>query len=330
MKNPLDIIKERAKQNPKKIVYPEGDDPRVIHAVRQAKDSGIINGAVLLGDIEIIKAKAKEEKIDISDFELINPKTSDRKDEFANIFYELRKHKGIDLETAKKAVTENLNFAGLYTRARLAHGFVGGSVNTTADTVRAALYTIGLGENISTLSSFFIMYVPNNIYGDKGLFLFADCGVIPEPSPRQLANIAYTTSQAYKSLFDLEARCALLSYSTKGSAQGEAIERIRKGLEIIKEKYPDVIADGEMQLDAAIVPEVAKIKVKESPVAGRANVLIFPDLNSGNIAYKLTQRLGNAEAIGPILTGLKYPANDLSRGCSVEDIVAVTAVTVLQ
>ncbi|MFC1546872.1 phosphate acetyltransferase, partial [bacterium] len=291
---------------------------------------GIISGAVLLGNPDIINTKAKDLDIDISKCDIIDPKNNDKIEEFAGMFYELRKHKGISLNDAKKTVTQNLVFAGLLTRSQVVHGFIGGSINTTGDTVRAALYTLGLKKGISTLSSFFIINVPDCEYGDNGLFLFADCAVIPDPSPRQIANITRSTSLAYKNLFNKTARCALLSYSTKGSAQGSSVDKMRKALLIINEKYADLIVDGEMQLDSAIVPEIAKRKMQQSPVSGNANVLIFPDLTSGNISYKLAQRLAKADAVGPILTGLAYPANDLSRGCNVSDIISVTAVTVLQ
>lgn len=327
--NPLQTIIARAKKSPKKIVYPEGEDIRIITAATRALSEGIISHAVLLGNPDVIARHAQDANISLDGCECIDPHTSAKVDEFTPLFYELRKHKGISIDDARASVQRNLFFAGMCVRTRYADGFVGGSVNTTADTVRAALYTLGLKEGISTLSSFFIMVVPNCEYGDNGLFLYADCGVVPDPSPRQLANITAGTAQAYKTLFDREARCALLSYSTKGSAEGPVVEKVRKALAIVKEKYPDVIADGEMQVDAALCPDIAKRKLGNSPVAGKANVLIFPDLASGNIAYKLTERLANAAAIGPILNGLAYPANDLSRGCNSDDVFYATAITVL-
>ncbi|MFH1715034.1 MAG: phosphate acetyltransferase [Elusimicrobiota bacterium] len=327
---PLEYIKKKARNKSKVIVYPEGEDKRIIQAASMCIESGVLKGAVLLGDTAKITASAKELGVSLKGCEILNPKTSDKIDKFAEILFELRKHKGISIDDARQNVTQNLYFAGLIVRTGEADGFVGGSVNTTGATVRAVLQTLGLADGVSTLCSFFIMDVPNCNYGENGLFLYADCGVIPDPSPRQLANITYLTAKAFKDLFDHDARCALLSYSTKGSAEGDSVTKVRKALEIINEKYPHVIADGEMQVDAALVSDVAKIKMGASPVAGCANVLIFPDLASGNIAYKLTERLAKAKAVGPILAGTAYPANDLSRGCSVEDVINVTAVTLLQ
>ncbi|MFC1566502.1 phosphate acetyltransferase [bacterium] len=327
----LKVLIEKAKKNPKTIVYPEGEDIRILKAAdKMLHIENLLDKAILLGDVEKIKANAKNNGINLTGCEIIDPQVSDKVETFAEQFFEIRKHKGISINDAKSEVQKNLIFAGMCVRTGYAHGFVGGCVSTTGDTVRAVLHTIGLRKDVSTLSSFFIMDVPDTNYGDDGLFLFADCGVIIEPSPRQLANITYLTSDAYRSLFSKKARCALLSYSTKGSAAGESVDKIHKALEILDQKYSEVVVDGEMQLDAAIVPEVAKIKMGDSQVAGKANVLIFPDLSSGNIAYKLIQRLAKAEATGPILTGTAQPANDLSRGCDVQDIINVTVVTLLQ
>jgi phosphate acetyltransferase len=331
--NAIELIKTNAKKNPKSIIFPEGEDKRVIMASVECVNQGIISKAGLIGDEGIIKNTAREMNRDLDlykNIEILDPNKSDKIKEFSDIFYETRKHKGISLEEATKTVKTNLYFAGLAVKTGLYDGFVGGSVNTTGDTVRAALFTLGLKKDIKTLSSFFIMQVPDCEYGNHGLFLFADCGVVTDPVPSKLAEITKNTAEAYKSLFNSEPICALLSYSTKGSAEGPTVTKMRATLEIIKQKYPDMQVDGELQLDSAIVDSVAKIKAPDSEIAGKANVLIFPDLASGNIAYKLVQRLAKADAIGPILAGLEYPANDLSRGCSVEDIVGATAVTVLQ
>jgi len=312
--NAVELIKSNAKKNPKTIIYPEGEDKRVIKAAAECLKERIVLKAGLVGNREVIENHAKELGINLADFniEILEPKTSDKIETFANLFYESRKHKGISLEDATNTVKENLYFAGLCVRTGLYDGFVGGSVNTTGDTVRAALFTLGLKKDIKTLSSFFVMQVPDCEYGNHGLFLFADSGVVTDPVPLKVAEITKNTAVAYRSLFNEEPICALLSYSTKGSAEGPSVTKMRDALEIIKEKYPDIKVDGELQLDAAIVESVAKSKAPESDVAGKANVLIFPDLASGNIAYKLVQRLAKAVAIGPILAGLEYPANPAS------------------
>ena len=328
--NAVELIKNNAKKNPKAIIYPEGEDFRVIKAAADCLAQGIIKKACLLGDTKKIRKTASEIGVKLDGIDIINPETSDKIDEFKNIFFETRKLKGIPIEECEKIVKTNLYFAGLCVKTGIYDGFVGGSVNTTGDTVRAAIYTLGLKKEIKTLSSFFIMDVPNCEYGNKGLFLFADSGVVTDPNPFKLADITRNTSEAYKQFFSEEPICALLSYSTKGSAEGPSVTKMREALAILKEKYPDLKVDGELQLDAAIVESIGRTKAPGSEVAGKANVLIFPDLASGNIAYKLVQRLAKADAIGPILAGLAYPANDLSRGCSSEDIVGATAVTVLQ
>ncbi len=326
----LETIRQNAKKNPKKIIYPEGEDIRVIEAAVDSLKFGLITKAGLIGDEKVIENLAKNNNFDLTNVEIFNPKSSNRTEEFMEIYYELRKFKNISRDEAKKTVEQNLYFSGMCVRTGMYDGFIGGSVNTTGDTVRAALYTLGLKKDIKTLSSFFIIEVPNCEYGDDGLFLFADCGVVPDPTPVKLSEITKNTVDAYKSLFGKDPICALLSYSTKGSAEGDSVKKMRETLKIVKEKYPEIKIDGELQLDAAIVPSVAKSKAPNSEVKGNANVLIFPDLASGNIAYKLAQRLAKAEAIGPLLAGLAYPANDLSRGCSSSDIFNATAVTVLQ
>jgi phosphate acetyltransferase len=330
----INILKEKAKKLSKSIIYPEGEDPRVVKAAVDSISQGIIKKAGLVGNSDKIKLIAKELNLDLKDnIEILDPlsaEKSDKIEEFAYIFYENRKHKGITIEEATETVKKNLYFACLCVKIGLYDGFVGGAVNTTGDTVRAALFTLGLKKGNRTLSSFFIIEVPNCDYGNKGLFLFADSGVVTDPTSAKLVDITKNTRDAYFSLFEEEPICALLSYSTKGSAEGDSVTKMREALTMIKEKYPEIKIDGELQADAAIIEDIAQTKAPGSEFAGKANILIFPDLASGNISYKLVQRLAKATAIGPIFAGLAYPGNDLSRGCNSDDIVGATAVTVLQ
>ncbi|NQT32504.1 MAG: phosphate acetyltransferase [Candidatus Omnitrophica bacterium] len=323
-------LRERAKENKKKIILPEGEDDRVVEAASIIAREGLAE-ICLLGKKEDVQKLAEENNISLEGVNVIDPADHDKRQEIIDGYYELRKHKGITPEEAERSVIENLvNYGAMMVKMGLADGFVAGASHTTSTVARAAIHCIRIDKNIGTVSSSFIMEMDNCPYGEDGLFAYGDCGIIPYPSARQLSGIAVATSDLFKELFDVEPRVAMLSFSTHGSARSEAVETILKGLEKAKEKRPDLLIDGELQLDAAIVPDVAKRKCPDSPIAGRANVLIFPNLDAGNISYKLSQRLGNARAVGPIMLGLVRPCSDLSRGCSVEDVVDTTVVTAVR
>lgn len=307
----MDIIKQmrqKARSDLKTIVLPEYKDSRIVEAAGIVEKEGLAKVLLLAPD-----------KIDVA-----------RKERYIEEFYQRRKAKGLDIEAARKMFENPLYYAGMLTAEGRADGFVAGAAHTTPDVARASIWCLGVDERINIATSAFIMAVPNSSFGENGTFVFADCGIVPEPNPRQLAYIALVAAELAAKVLGFTARVALLSYSTKGSAKGKPIEKIREALDILKEMAPDLLADGEMQLDAAIVPEVAKIKCPHSLLGGRANVLIFPDLEAGNIGYKLVQRLAGARAIGPLLLGLNKPCSDLSRGCSIEDIVDCIAVTAVR
>ncbi len=325
----IENITNKAKKRYKTIVLPEGEEERVIKAANKINTNKIAK-IVLLGNSQKIQIVAQKLNVALTDILIINPEDSEKRKEFADEFYNLRKNKGISLIEAQKIILNPLYFSCMLLRKGEVDGVVGGCVNTTADTVRAALQVVGLKDGRAALSSYFLMIVPNCEYGYNGAFIFADCGVIPAPSSRQLAIIAVSSAESAKLFFNTEPCVALLSFSTKGSAVHPSIDKIKEALDIVKTKNPDLLIDGEFQVDTAIVPYVAKVKAPGNKIAGNANVLIFPDLNSGNIAYKLVQRLANAQAYGPILQGLNKPVNDLSRGCSVEDIVNVVTITAIQ
>jgi len=326
-------IINKAKGSAKTIVLPEGEEERVVEAAGKITADKIAK-IVLLGDESKIAKIAAGQKVSLKNIEIINPRNSKDLKNYTEEFYNLRKAKrkakGLTSEEAGKIMLNPLYFGCMMVRQGRVDGLVGGSVNTTADTVRAALSVVGLKAGQATLSGFFLMIVPDCEYGEKGAFIFADCGVIPDPSARQLAAIAVSSAENARIFLNTGPVVAMLSFSTKGSAQHPSIDKVKEALEIVKKNNPELLIDGEFQVDAAIVPSVARIKTPGNKIAGQANVLIFPDLNSGNIAYKLTQRLAKAQAYGPILQGLAKPVNDLSRGCSAEDIVNVTAITAMQ
>ena len=322
-------IWEAAKSNKKKIVLPEGNEERTIAAAQKICNLGLAH-PILIGDVEQILAKAKELDVDLSNVEIINPNESENLGKYINEFYELRKAKGVTMEKAEKIVRDPLYFATMMVKLDDADGMVSGAVHTTGDLLRPGLQIIKTAPGVSCVSSFFIMEVPNSPYGENGLLFFADCAVNPMPNEDMLASIAIATADNAKLLSKIDPKVAMLSFSTMGSADHEVVDKVRNATQKAKELRPDLDIDGELQLDAAIVPKVAKQKAPGSKVAGNANVLVFPDLQAGNIGYKLVQRFANAEAIGPVCQGFAKPINDLSRGCSIEDIVNVVALTAVQ
>lgn len=325
----LKEFKRRARENKKKIVLPEGNEPRIIKAASIILTEGLAD-LFILGKEEEIKSIASKEGVSIDGAVLINPGNSELLDDFTEAFFNLRKHKGITRGEARSQVVDPLYFGTMLVHTGKADGMVAGSINATGDVLRPAFQIIKTRPGISVVSGAFIMQVLDCQYGDNGNFVFADCAVNPNPTADQLAEIAITSAETAKTLLGLEPTVALLSFSTKGSASHELVDKVVKATEIASEKVPDLLLDGELQADAALVASVAETKCPDSNVAGKANVLVFPDLQTGNIGYKLVQRLAGAEAIGPILQGIAKPINDLSRGCSVEDIVNLVAITSVQ
>ncbi|NIP43799.1 MAG: phosphate acetyltransferase [candidate division Zixibacteria bacterium] len=321
----LDKLQEKAKGLGKHIVLPEGDDRRTIEAAKTIIDEGIAK-LTILGTPKIIEEHAKEVGFDLSSVKVIEPSCSDDLDRYADEFVKLRAKKGLTKEQALAKMKEVLYFGDMIVHMDEADGCVAGAAHTTGDVIRAGLHVIGLAPGISSVSSCFMMVVPEFMGRKDKVFLFADGAVLPNPTPEQLGAIAVSTARTMKVLAGEEPRVAMLSFSTKGSAEHPDITKVRMGLEEAKKIDPKLIIDGELQVDAAIIPKIANSKAPGSPVEGKANVLVFPDLDAGNIAYKIVQRLASAEAIGPIIQGLAKPANDLSRGCSASDIVNVVAI----
>lgn len=325
----LESLWEKAKSNKKKIVLAEGTEPRTLDAASKILHEGLAD-LVLLGDPAEIKNLASERGADIEKAEIINPLTSDKRQAYAEYFYELRKKKGMTPEKAVETVKDPLYFGTMMVKMGDADGMVSGAIHTTGDLLRPALQVIKTAPGVSVVSSTFMMLVPKKEYGKDGLLFFADCAVNPNPTAEELASIAVSTAKTAKSLGGLDPKVALLSFSTKGSAKHDLVDKVSEAAKIAKEMAPDLEIDGELQADAALVPSVANLKAPASTVAGHANVLVFPDLQAGNIGYKLVQRLAGAEAIGPVTQGFAKPVNDLSRGCSPDDIVNVVAITAIQ
>lgn len=320
-------IRQRASKRGKTIVLPESEDPRTIEAIPTILNENIAK-VILIGS-ENLRAGIKASNLD--KLEIIDPDTYKDTESMITEYFELRKLKGITPEEARETIKKDyVTFGAMLVRRGLADGFVAGASHTTPDVIRAALRCVQIDKKIGVIAGSFIMEVPNSPYGENGVFLFADCGVNPEPNARQLAGIAVLSADLFKQLVGTTPRVAFLSYSSKGSAEGPLVTKVKEAVDKARDMSPEILIDGEFQVDSAIVPEVAKIKCGSSPVAGRANVLIFPDLNSGNIAYKLTQRLANARAVGPLLMGFAKPASDLSRGCNADDIVDAVAITAIR
>ena len=324
----MDEIKSKARADLKRIVLPEGAEERTVKAAGIIAKEGLAK-VILVGSPGEIKKQAPD--IDsLSNITIIDPAASVKLGEYADTFYELRKSKGITQEAALKAVTDPLYYACMMIKMGDADGMVAGAINTTANTLRPALQIIKTSPGISVVSSCFIMILKNEDYGHNGVMVFGDCAVNPNPDAEQLAAIAVSTAKTAAQLTGMEPKVAMLSFSTKGSAKHELVDKVAQATARVKELNPSLMVDGELQADAALVASVGQLKSPGSPVAGHANVLIFPDLQAGNIGYKLVQRLAGAEAVGPICQGLAAPVNDLSRGCSVDDIVSVVAITAVQ
>ena len=326
----IDEIKNRAKKNIKKIVLPESDDDRTLKATSEVLKQKFAE-IILIGNRSKILERAKELSLDnIEEAEIVDPNNSENYNEFVEQFYELRKHKGMTIEKAKEFMLDNIYFGMMMVKQGYADGLVSGAVHSTSDTLRPALQILKTAPGTKLVSAFFMMIVPNCIYGENGVFLFSDSGLNENPDSDALSEIALSSSKSFELLTGKTPKIAMLSYSSHGSAKSELTEKVIKATNLVKEKAPDLLVDGELQLDAAIIPEVAEYKAKGSPLKGEANILIFPDLNAGNIGYKLVQRLAKAEAYGPLCQGIAKPVNDLSRGCSSKDIEGVVAITAVQ
>lgn len=325
----VETMKEKARQNIKTILLPESEDVRVIQAAADIEEEGFAK-AVLIGNEENVKQIALDNNIDVSKVTIINPLKSEKFGEYSNKFYELRKAKGMTPEKAKEIMKEPIYFGTMMVKVGDADGIVSGACHPTAHTLRPALQILKTAPGTKLASAFFLMVTKCPEYGEDGVFIFADSGMNEYPDADGLSEIAISSAKSFKQLVGKEPRVAMLSYSTYGSASSPLTEKVIEATRILKEKAPDLLCDGELQLDAAIIPEVAERKAPGSPIAGKANVLIFPDLDAGNIGYKLVQRFGRAEAYGPLCQGIAKAVNDLSRGCSSDDIVGVVAITSVQ
>ncbi|MBR3356407.1 MAG: phosphate acetyltransferase [Solobacterium sp.] len=326
----IESIKEKARQDRKTIILPESEDERTIRAAATVLKEGTAD-LVLIGDPAVVNADAEKYGVDITGAQIIDPATSEKLEDYVNLLYELRKAKGMTPEAAREALMKDrTTFGVVMLKAGEGDGLVSGACHSTANTLRPALQILKTAKGAKLVSGFFVMDVPNCEYGADGTFVFADCGLNQDPNPEQLAAIASDSANSFKALTGKDPYVAFISHSSKGSAKHALVDKVVAAVEAAHAEYPDLVCDGELQVDAAIVPSVAASKAPGSPVAGRANVLVFPNLDCGNSAYKLVQRLAKAEAYGPMLQGIAKPVNDLSRGCSAEDIVGVVAITAVQ
>ena len=326
----IDILKEKAKADKKTIVLPETNDKRTLIAASHILEEGIAD-IIMIGDEEKIRDGAGWLEVELDGVTVVNPQTTDKLDKYVELLYETRKAKGMTMEKARETLLNDyLTFGVMMVKANDADGMVAGACHATADTLRPALQILKTAPGVKLVSGFFVMDTQFKDMGDNGTFLFADCGLNQDPNAEELAAIAESSAKSFQSLVGAKPIIAMLSHSTKGSAKHPLVDKVVEATKIAKEQYPYLCIDGELQTDAALVPSVAKSKAPGSEVAGKANVLVFPNLDCGNIGYKLVQRLGKAEAYGPMLQGIAKPVNDLSRGCSWEDIVGVVALTAVQ
>lgn len=327
--DPLVRIVNEARKDKKTVVLPEAEDVRMLVAAAKAVKEGIAD-MVLLGDPDKVSAQAKSEGVDLKGVNILDHVKSSEMGAYANDLFELRKHKGLTQDQAATFMKDPLFYGAMMVRNNALDGMVAGAVNTTANVIRASVQIVGMPKGIKTVSSCFLMVLPTSEFGVGGSLIYSDCGVVPDPTAEQLVDIAAAAAQSCRALLGVEPIIAMLAFSTYGSASHPIVDKVIQATKLAKERYPDLQIDGELQADSALIPAIGSKKAPGSTVAGKANTLIFPDLNAGNIAYKLTERLAKAIAIGPLLQGVAKPVNDLSRGCSAEDIYNTIAITVVE